>query len=294
MKKFFEVNVKKYDSKKEFYVYRPASVMHPKDNSVMFIGVDYMKYANGLLKVKNCLVFWPAQVEIPEKMKEQHAVICCDNPRLSYCLFYRENCIVNLPEKENGRMVDGAFIADSACIGRNSVIMPGAYVGGEVIIGENGYIGTGVKIVGDVTIGNRVVIRENTVIGADGLSTDRDREGKAATMPQFGGVVIESDVQIGANTVIARGAIDNTIIHRGTKIDNQCFVSHNVEIGEDTFVVGETILFGSSSTGKNAFLSGNSTIRNGVHVGDNALVGMGAVVVRNVCNQGIVKGNPAK
>ena len=172
--------------------------------------------------------------------------------------------------------------------------MPGAYIGGEVELGDNCYIGAGARLVGEIHAGNNVVIRENSVVGADGLSTDRDEDGKALTMPQFGGVILGDDVQIGALTVIARGAIDYTIIGRGAKIDNSTFISHNVVLGEDTFVVGETIMFGSSSTGERAFISGNATIRDGRHVGTDAKVGMGAVVVKNVEDGAVVKGNPAK
>ena len=113
-------------------------------------------------------------------------------------------------------------------------------------------------------------------------------------MPQFGGVIIEDDVQIGALTVIGRGAIDNTILKHGSKIDNSTFVSHNVIVGEDTFVVGESIMFGSSSTGKQVLISGNSTIRDGRHIGDKAVIGMGSVVTKNVETGAVVKGNPAK
>ena len=113
-------------------------------------------------------------------------------------------------------------------------------------------------------------------------------------MPQFGRIILEDNVQIGALTVIARGAIDDTIIKKGAKIDNSSFVSHNVVIGEDTFVVGETILFGSSSVGSQTLISGNSTIRDGRHVGAKAKVGMGSVVIRDVEDGAVVKGNPAK
>ena len=132
------------------------------------------------------------------------------------------------------------------------------------------------------------------MLGADGLSTDRDIDGKPLTMPQFGRIILEDNVQIGALTVIARGAIDDTIIKKGAKIDNSSFVSHNVVIGEDTFVVGETILFGSSSVGSQTLISGNSTIRDGRHVGAKAKVGMGSVVIRDVEDGAVVKGNPAK
>ncbi len=294
MKKYFSVNVSKYVSTKAFEVYRPASLNHPKDNAVMFIGKEYVDSADAFLKVKDCLIFWPMEVEVPQEIEKKHAVVRCLIPRLEYCSFYRDNNITYLPAKESGNVIEGAFIANTAVLGENVTVMHGAYISGGARIGDNVYIGAGTKIMGEVQIQDNVVIRENSVIGADGLSTDRDEQGVAVTMPQFGGVVIEEGVQIGANTVIARGAIDDTVIKRGAKIDNQCFISHNVVLGEHTFVVGETIMFGSSSTGSGVCISGNTTIRNGVHIGDKAVVGMGAVVVKNVENGNVVKGNPAK
>lgn len=294
MKEFFKVNTKKYVPDKDFYVVRPASLNNPKDNAVMFISDGYLDQISAFLKCKECLVFWPACVEVPNEIRERHAVCMVENTRRGYCGFFRDNSITYYPPIEDIEIINGASVAKSAKVGKNCRILPGAYIGGEVEIGDNCYIGTGARIVGEVHIGNNVVIRENTVIGADGLSTDRDESGKALTMPQFGGVVIEDDVQIGALTVIGRGAIDNTIIKRGSKVDNSTFISHNVILGEDTFVVGETIMFGSSSTGKQAFISGNSTIRDGRHVGEKAIVGMGSVVIKNVEDGSVVKGNPAK
>ena len=294
MKSFFSISADRYVPGKSFHVCRPASLNQPQDNAVMFVTPRYLEQASALIQCENCLVFWPENHNVPEEYAARHAIFPCVNPRKQYCLFFYENGIVYLPPKEEFDIVDGAMIARTAVIGRNCILMPGAYIGGEVIIGDECYIGAGVKLMGQVRIGDRVVIRENSVIGADGLSTNRDDAGKAITMPQFGGVTLENDVQIGALTVIARGAIDHTIIRRGAKIDNSSFISHNVEVGENTFIVGETIMFGSSSTGKNVFVSGNSTIRDGRHVGDCATVGMGSVVVCNVENGTVVKGNPAK
>lgn len=294
MKKYFNVSVDKYVLDKNFHVVRPASLTKPKNNAVMFIMKEYFGYVSALYEVKECLIFWPEEETVPEEIAARNAVKKCERPHFEYCKFFRDNKITYLPQKVKGEYVDGSFIAKGAVIGANSCIMPGAYIGEDVRIGENVYIGAGTKLVGSITIGNNVVIRENAVLGADGLSTDRDEDGKAATMPQFGEIILEDDVQIGANTVIARGAIDETIIKRGSKIDNSCFISHNVHIGEDSFVVGETIMFGSSQMGNKAFVSGNATIRNGVTIGNNATVGMGAVVVRNVEDGAVVKGNPAK
>lgn len=294
MKKYFDVDITGYDATKAFHVYRPASLSAPKDNAVMFITQQHMDQMGQFLKCRECLVFWPEESEVPEVVAVLHAVVKCKFPRKSYCLFFRDNQITYYPPAEPFRLENGAFIAETAKIGADCTILPGAYIGGEVEMGDYCYIGAGVRLVGEIHIGNRVIIRENSVIGADGLSTSRDEDGKAITMPQFGGVVIEDDVQIGALTVIGRGAIDHTVLKRGSKVDNSSFISHNVVLEEDTFVVGETIMFGSSSTGKRAYISGNATIRDGRHVGNDAKVGMGAVVVHDVPDGVVVKGNPAR
>lgn len=294
MKEFFTVNVGKYVAGKDFDVVRPASLNNPKDHAVMFISAGYMDRIDTFRKCKSCLIFWPVGEAVPDDLAEYHAVCVVDNTRNGYCGFFRDNSITYYPPVEEFEVINGAYIAKTAKVGKDCRILPGAYIGGEVEIGDNCYIGLGTKIVGEVHIGNNVIVRENSVIGADGLSTDRDENGRALTMPQFGGVIIEDDVQIGALTVIGRGAIDNTILKRGSKIDNSTFISHNVTVGEDTFVVGESIMFGSSSTGKQVLISGNSTIRDGRHIGDKAVIGMGSVVVKNVEDGAVVKGNPAK
>lgn len=290
---FFYINAEKYVPEYNFYVECPSSLMNPKSNSVMFIMGKYVEMWKILLTVQKCLVFWPEEIEIPEEVRMLHAVFPCQCPRREYCLFFKDNHIQNLPKKEPGKIVDGTWISEGASIHSGVVMLPGSYIGGEVSIGKDCYIGTGVRLVGAVSIGERVIIRENTVIGADGLSTERNINGSAETMPQFGGVTIGNDVEIGANTVIGRGAIDDTIIESGCKIDNSVFISHNVKLGRDTFVVGEAILFGSSSTGERAYISGNATIRNKVKVGSDTIVGMGAVVTKDVQDGDIVMGNPA-
>lgn len=293
-KKYFEVEISRYIPGDYRKIYRPASLNYPKDEAVMFVTEAFIDFAEALLKCKNCLVFWPREIDIPTEISNRHAVFPVEDPHSYYCRFYADNSITYLPKPDEYSVENGAFVAKGAQIGNNCTIFPGSYIGSEVEIGNSVYIGSGVRLIGEVHIGSNVVIRENAVLGADGLSTDRDENGKALTMPQFGGVILEDDVQIGAMTVVARGAIDYTIIKRGSKIDNNCFISHNVIIEEDAFVVGETIMFGSSSLGKQGYISGNATIRDGKHVGDFAKVGMGAVVTKNVEPHSIVKGNPAR
>lgn len=294
MKEFFNVAASKYDETKEYYVVRPSSLNKPQDNSVMFVTPEYIEKWQAVLSVQECIVIWPESEAIPDKLAARHAVILHHEPRLGYAEFFRDNNITHNRKPMPFRIVNGAYICDGAIIGQNCDIFPGAYIDSEVVIGDNCYIGSGVKLLGSVKIGNECIIRENTVIGSDGLTTRRDEKGKVVTIPQFGGVTIEDNVQIGANTVIGKGAIDDTVIHTGCRVDNCCFISHNVQLGEDTLVVGETIMFGSSSTGKQAFISGNSTIRDGVSIGEKAIVGMGSVVIKPVPDGRVVKGNPAK
>lgn len=207
-------------------------------------------------------------------------------------VFYK-NGIKNLPPDEPMVFRNGSCISENSSIGNQVTIMPGAYIGPEVSIGDSVYIGSGVRLVGKVTVGSHVTIRENTVIGADGLAMEREADGKMIPIPQFGGVHIMDEVQLGANVTIARGAIDDTVIGKGSIIDNNCFISHNVKLKENVSIVGETILFGSVAVGKNSFISGNVSVRDGINIGENSLIGMSSVVTKNIADNVVAMGNPA-
>ncbi len=294
MKEYFKISASKYDPDKRFVVTRPSSLNHPKDHSVMFVTKEYMAGWRAALRVKDCIVIWPEDCSAPDELSSRHAVIRHKDPRLGFALFFRENHVTCYRDPQPFELVSGAYVCRGARIGSHTKLFPGAYIDSEVTVGRDCYIGAGVKLLGPVRIGDDVIIRENTVIGSDGLTTRRDAFGKAVTIPQFGGVIIGDHVQIGACVVIARGAIDDTEIRSGCRIDNQCFISHNVQLGEDTMVVGETILFGSSSTGARAFISGNSAVRDGCRVGADAFAGMGSNITRDIPDGASVKGNPAR
>ena len=293
-KKYFKINASKYDKTKNFFVYRPSSINNPKNNSVIFVKSKFLDRVTDILFLKECIVFLPFDFNVPKELGENNLVIKCEKPNIEFCRFFKENNIANLPVNDTFIEKNGSFISDRAKIGKDVTIFPGVLIGSDVTIGDNVYIGSGTKIVGEVYIGNNVTIRENTTIGADGLTTDRDTDGSALTMPQFGYILIENNVMIGANVVIARGAIDATIIRKGAKIDNCVFISHNVEIGKDTFIVGETILFGSSSTGERCIISGNTTIANNVHIGSDSILGSGAVATKTIPGNSVAIGCPAK
>lgn len=294
LKEFFCIDAAKYDAAKHYQVVRPASLSNPKNNAVLFVTEGFMKYWRAVLTVEECIVIWPESQPVPEELAEKHAVILSKEPRYGFALFFQENHVTYNTMPKPFQVKNGAMICEGAEIGEGTIVFPGAYVDGDVKIGKNCYIASGVRIVGSVRIGDNCIIRENTVIGSDGLTTRRNEEGKIITIPQFGGVEIEDNVQIGANSVVCKGAIDDTIIGTGSRIDNCSFISHNVKIGRDTIIVGEVLMMGSSSTGERAYLSGNVVVRDGVAVGKDAFVGMGSVVTKNIPDGVTVKGNPAR
>ncbi len=166
-----------------------------------------------------------------------------------------------------------AVIGKGAVVGESSRIDAGAVIGDGVRIGKHCHIYPRVVIYSGASIGHRVVVHAGAVLGADGFGYVRDPETGAYTQfPQQGGLVIEDDVEIGANSTIDRGALGETRIGRGTKIDNLVHVGHNCEIGEDVILVALTGISGSSAIGKGALLAGQ------VGIGDHVCIGPGVIL----------------
>lgn len=293
-KRFFEISTREYVANTDYLVTRPASINHPKDHAVMFITKKFPEHRDSFLSVSQCLIFWPEEWDIPKEISCKNAVYPCEDPHSFYGKFFAAHGITGLYAVDEFETVNGAFISKAAKVGQRTTIFPGVYIGGQVEIGDDCFIGAGVKIVGRAKIGNRVWIRENTVIGTNGLSTDRDEDGHPVEIPQFGGVVIEDDVKIGANAVVHRGAIDDTVIEKGCKIDGQVLVAHNVRIGRETFVVAGAFLQGSASVGTQSQIASGCVFNNYVHAGDHTFVGMGSIVTRDIPDGYIAYGSPAK
>jgi UDP-3-O-[3-hydroxymyristoyl] glucosamine N-acyltransferase len=148
-----------------------------------------------------------------------------------------------------------AYIADDASIGRGSVIHPFVYVGEKTVVGEQCVIYPHVTLRERVTIGNRVIIHAGTVVGSDGFGYVF-HEGRHHKIPHVGGVIIGDDVEIGSNVSIDRATTGNTVIGRGTKIDNLVQIAHNVTIGEDTVIAAQAGVAGSASIGNHARIGG--------------------------------------
>jgi UDP-3-O-[3-hydroxymyristoyl] glucosamine N-acyltransferase len=194
---------------------------------------------------------------------------------------------------ENVTVGPCAVVDDHAQIGAESRIEAGAIVGRNVRIGENCRIYPRAVLYSGTTLGDRVVVHAGAVLGADGFGYVRDSTTGAYTQfPQQGTLVIEDDVEIGANSTIDRGALNQTRIRRGTKIDNLVHVGHNCDIGEDVILVALTGISGSSSVGKGAVIAGQVGIGDHAHIGPGVILGGQAGVLsgKTVTNEGLKPG----
>ncbi len=149
-----------------------------------------------------------------------------------------------------------AYIGPGAVIGNNSKIYPNSYIADNVTLGNNVTLFSGVKIYFDCILGNNIVIHSNTVIGSDGFGFAPNADGSYNKISQIGNVIIEDDVEIGANTAIDRATMGSTIIHKGVKIDNLVQIAHNVEVGSNTVIAGQTGISGSTKIGERVMLAG--------------------------------------
>jgi UDP-3-O-[3-hydroxymyristoyl] glucosamine N-acyltransferase len=171
-------------------------------------------------------------------------------------------------------------IGDFCEIGANSVLCKGVILGRECQIGPNVTIHSGSEI------GDRVVVQAGVVLGSTGFGYVRDEQGRYQLFPQIGGLLIEDDVEIGANCTIDHGALDRTIIRRGSKLDNLVHIGHNVEIGEDVVIAAQTGISGSSRVGDGAILGGQ------VGMGEHAEIGPGTILggQSGILNNKILRG----
>ena len=192
---------------------------------------------------------------------------------------------------ENITVYPGVYIGKNVKIGENTIIYPNVVIGDNCKIGDNCIIYANVSIYHDTIIGNNVIIHAGTVIGSDGFGYAKDGE-KYFKIPQIGNVIIEDDVEIGANCTIDRGAIESTKIGKGVKIDNLVQIAHNVEIGENSVIVAQVGISGSTKIGKNVVLAGQVGVAGHIKIGDNVMVGAKSGIGRSLKDGSIVSGIP--
>lgn len=184
------------------------------------------------------------------------------------------------------------FIGENTTIADNVVLHPGVYVGDNCQIGRDTIVHPNTVIYNGTKIGERVTIHSNVVIGCSGYGYAPDG-GTYYKIPQIGITVIEDDVDVGANTTINRAVLGETRIKRGTKIDSQVIIAHNVEIGEDTLVTSQVGIAGTVKIGNHVVLAGGSGVAGHVTVGDNVTVGGWSGVIKDLPPDNTYLGTPA-
>lgn len=244
-----------------------------------------------------------------EVKKAPKPIIRTDNPSLAFAKIIsliapteakypqgiHPTAIVGNNVKLGKSIAIGAYtvIEDNAEIDDGTIIYPSVYIGHHTKIGSKTLIYPQVIIRERVDIGSRVIIHSGTVIGSDGFGF-ATVQGVHHKIPQIGIVVIEDDVEIGANVTIDRARFGKTIIGKGTKIDNLVQVAHNVVVGENSILVAQTGISGSTTIGKNVILAGQSGVVGHIEIGDNAVIGGRAGVTKSVPPNTCVSGFPAK
>lgn len=264
-----------------------SSLSDIESNTVVFCKKYDEQYVR-LLNEKSPLL----AIVTPEyNNKLKCSYIISENPRLDYMkvvwnFFYEEDSLIGIHPS--------VVIEKNVTIGQNVFIGANSYIGSNVTIGTNTKILPNVVIMGNVIIGEECNIKSGVVIGQAGFGFEKDENGIPIHFPHLGRIVIGNNVYIGANTVIDRATLTSTIIGDHVKIDNLVHIAHNVIIGDYSYIIAGTILGGGVHIGKNCWIAPNVSIKQQLSIGDNALVGLGAVVLKNVDDNMIVVGNPAK
>lgn len=187
-----------------------------------------------------------------------------------------------------------SYIGNNVAIGNNVKIHPGVFIAQNVVIGNNVVLNAGVKIYNDCVIGNNVVIHSGTVIGSDGFGFAPLEDGSFKKVPQLGNVVIEDNVEIGANTTIDRATIGSTLIKKGAKLDNLIQIAHNVEIGNNTVIAAQTGISGSTKIGNNVMSGGQVGFAGHIVVADGTKIGAQSGINRSITTSSkSVNGTPA-
>lgn len=271
-------------------------------NSITF--ADNKKFFQKALKSEADLIIVPDKLE----SETEKTLLLTDNPRTAYAKI--ASLFFDTPYK-NGEISKKAVIAETAHIGKDVSIHPGVFIGEHTVIGDGTVIAPGSVIADDVEIGrncllhptvtvergsiigDNVIIQASTVIGSDGYGYASDSEGHHK-VPQLGNVVIESEVEIGANVTIDRGTSGSTVVGRGTKIDNLVQIAHNVKIGPECLIIAQVGIAGSTLIKKRTTLAGQVGVVGHITLAEKTTAAARSMVTSDTKKGDFISGAPAQ
>jgi len=283
-----------------------ASLQEAEPGQITFVAHHSLARHLKDSKASAVIVSKEVAAQIEDSQDAGRNIIVVDNPSLAYA-FVAE--MFDTPKhKESGvsplacvcddvmvspeaAVMPFVYVGKGSTIDRGVTIYPFTYVGEGVRIGEDTLIYSNVTLYSGVTIGKRVIIHAGSVLGSDGFGYTWDGTGHRK-IRQLGTLVLEDDVEVGANTTIDRGSLGKTTIGRGVKIDNLVQVAHNVSIGENSIIISQVGIAGSSTLGKNVILAGQVGVRDHVTIGDNVKAGGSTGITKDVPANSNIMGTP--
>ncbi|MFC2091048.1 UDP-3-O-(3-hydroxymyristoyl)glucosamine N-acyltransferase [Bacteroidota bacterium] len=260
--------------------------IYESESSIIIVNDDFIPSKDikaTLIKVENAYEAFGSLLRLYEQSKPKKSGIS-------------EHAAISESSQLGKELYVGEFavIGANVIIGDSSLIYPQVYIGDNVSIGANSILYPGVKIYNDCIIGSNCILHAGAVIGGDGFGFAADEGNIYSKVPQLGNVIIEDDVEIGANSTVDRATMGSTIIRKGVKLDNLIMVAHNVEIGENTVIAAQTGISGSTKIGKDCLMGGQVGLAGHISIADGTKIGAQAGIGSSVKNEGtIIMGSPA-
>lgn len=264
-----------------------ASLNNIKDYSITWIKKVDKENLERICRKKSLLIVC-CKERICDEYPRLNFLFCKNPKQVFFSILTAFFSTYETPGIADTAVVKTDRIGQGCCIGHHS------YIGPQVTVEDNVFIGHNVVIQNEVYIKEGTVIGSGCVIGGEGFGYFKDSEGISQKVPHFGGVIIGRDVEIGANTCVDRGTLDDTVIGDYVKIDNLCHIAHNVIIGAKSKVIAHSMLAGSSRLDESVYIAPGVLVKNQISIGENCVVGMGAVVLKDVEKDQVLLGMPAK
>ena len=260
--------------------------IYTTEASIVLVNRDFVpqqKVKSTLIKVDNAYQSFASLLDMYIQSKEKSLTGIEQPSYVDETVSYGDNIYIG----------SFAYVGKNTKLGKNVKLYPHVYLGENVSIGDNCTLYSGVRIYNDCVIGNRCILHAGAVIGSDGFGFTVQNDNSYKKIQQIGNVIIEDDVEIGANTTIDCGTLDSTIIRKGVKIDNLVQIAHNCEIGENTVIAAQTGLAGSTIVGKNCRFAGQVGIAGHLSIGDNVQIGAQSGVTKSIRDNQTVLASPA-
>lgn len=254
------------------------------NNTVSFLSKEitiHSTQVEGLIIINN-------KFNLPKKLGA--TFILSENPRLDFAKILEKFFYSNIHQdlREHSYVAESAELADDVIIGAN------CFIGENTKIGQGTILNNNIVISENTVIGSNCYFKSGSIIGEDGFGFDFDDNRTPIRIPHIGNVIINDNVEIGANNTVVRATLGSTLIQEYTKTDDHVHIAHNCKIGKNCMITASAELSGSVSVGHNVWIGPNSSIMNKITLGDYSMVGLGSVLTKNIPNFSLFAGSPAK